>query len=258
LCGFVKSFAKIERMGNLSLQKFNFVLSKRNKPKIMIIFINEFIIKIVSPRKAQTMTTTEFDHLIDAQLDSVKMQDLNGHVMIINVLSPTINRLFSIIKTEELPHLQSITLISDDKEGLEEIIKQQYKVLKAAGGIVQNEFGQILMMYRLKKWDLPKGKLDKGESSKIAAIREVEEECGVKAKLGEKICTTFHTYTYKNEDILKQTKWYEMKLIDDSKMKPQEEEDIEKLEWMGKEKVKSALINSYSSIRYVLKKYYQR
>jgi 8-oxo-dGTP pyrophosphatase MutT (NUDIX family) len=224
----------------------------------MIIFINEFIIKIASTKKAQTMSTTEFDHLIDAQLESVKLQDLNGHVMIINAISPTVNRLFSIIKTDKLPHLQSITLITDDKDGLKELIKQQYKVLKAAGGVVQNEFGQILMMYRLKTWDLPKGKLDKGESSKVAAIREVEEECGVKAKLGEKICTTFHTYTYKNEDILKQTKWYEMKLIDDSKMKPQTEEDIEKLEWMGKEKVKSALINSYSSIRYVLKKYYKQ
>jgi 8-oxo-(d)GTP phosphatase len=130
-------------------------------------------------------------------------------------------------------------------------------VLKAAGGIVKNDFGQILMMYRLKKWDLPKGKLDKGESSRTAAIREVEEECGVKAKLGEKICTTFHTYTYKNEDILKQTKWYSMELLNDAKMKPQVEEDIEKLEWMNKSQVKSALINSYSSIRYVLKKYFR-
>lgn len=223
----------------------------------MIIFINEYIIKIIGHKKAQTLSTTEFDHLIDAQLEAIVSRNLEGHVLIINVLPPTIIRLFSIIKTEELPDLQSITLITDDKELLEDLIKQQYKVLKAAGGVVQNEFGQILMMYRLKKWDLPKGKLDKGESSRIAAIREVEEECGVKAKMGEKICTTFHTYTYKNEDILKQTKWYTMDLIDDSKMKPQEEEDIEKLEWMGKEKVKSALINSYSSIRYVLKKFYQ-
>ncbi len=223
----------------------------------MIIFINEFIIKIVSPKKAQKMSTTEFDHLIDAQLESIMPVNLEGHVMIINVLSPTIIRLFSIIKTEQLPDLQSITLISDNKELLQDLIKQQYKVLKAAGGVVQNEFGQILMIYRLKKWDLPKGKLDKGESSKTAAIREVQEECGVKAKSGEKICTTFHTYTYKNEDILKQTKWYKMDLLDDSEMTPQAEEDIEKLEWMGKEKSKLALINSYSSIRYVLKKYYQ-
>ena len=224
----------------------------------MIIFINEFVIKIIGHKKAQTLSTTEFDHLIDAQLEAIKPQNLEGHVMIINVLSPTINRLFTIIKTNQLPHLQSITLISDDKEATEQLIKSQYKVLKAAGGVVKNIFGQILMMYRLKKWDLPKGKLDKGEGSKIAAIREVEEECGVKAKLGEKICTTFHTYTYKNVDILKQTKWYSMDLLNDSKMKPQVEEDIEKLEWMNKNQVKAALINSYSSIRYVLKKYYDK
>lgn len=224
----------------------------------MIIFINEYIIKIVSHKKAQTLSTTEFDHLIDAQLESIKSQNLEGHVLIINVLPPTITRLFTIIKTEQLSHLQSITLISHDKKATQALIKSQYSVLKAAGGVVQNELGQILMMYRLKTWDLPKGKLDKGESSKVAAIREVEEETGVKAKLGSKICTTFHTYTYKNEAILKQTKWYAMNLVDGVKMKPQVEENIEKLEWMGREKVKSALINSYSSIRYVLKKYYQQ
>jgi len=224
----------------------------------MIIFINEFIIKIIGHKKAQTLSTTEFDHLIDAQLEAILPQNLAGHVMIINVLTPTINRLFTIIKSLQLPHLQSITLITDNKKEMEELIKSQYSVVKAAGGVVQNEFGQILLMYRLKTWDLPKGKLDRGESSKVAAVREVEEECGVRAKLGNKICTTFHTYTYKNESILKQTKWYSMNLLDDSKMKPQVEENIEKLEWMGKEKVKAALINSYSSIRYVLKKYYHR
>lgn len=224
----------------------------------MTIFINEFIIKIIGRKKAQTLSTSEFDHLIDAQLEAILPQNLVGHVMIINVLTPTINRLFTIIKSLQLPHLQSITLIADNKKETEELIKSQYSVVKAAGGVVQNEFGQILMMYRLKTWDLPKGKLDKGESSKVAAVREVEEECGVKAKLGNKICTTFHTYTYKNESILKQTRWYSMNLLDDSKMKPQVEENIEKLEWMGKEKVKSALINSYSSIRYILKKYYHR
>ena len=72
----------------------------------MIIFINEYIIKIVSHKKAQTLSTTEFDHLIDAQLESIKSQNLEGHVLIINVLPPTITRLFTIIKTEQLSHLQ--------------------------------------------------------------------------------------------------------------------------------------------------------
>jgi len=224
----------------------------------MTIFINEYILKIISQKKAQTLTTTDFDHLIDAQLEAIKVENLVGHVMIINILQPTITRLFTIIKTTELSHLQSVTLISDNQEAIEELIKSQYKVLKAAGGIVRNKENKILMMLRLKKWDLPKGKLDKGETSKVAAIREVEEECGVKAKLGVKICTTFHTYTYKNEDILKQTKWYAMDLLDDSNMKPQAEENIEKLSWMDQKQTNSALLNSYSSIRYVLKKYYHK
>jgi 8-oxo-(d)GTP phosphatase len=224
----------------------------------MTIFINDFILKIISHKKAQKLSTTEFDHLIDAQLEAIKPENLAGHVMIINILPPTITRLFTIIKTTELTHLQSVTLITDNKDWIEDLIKSQYKVLKAAGGIVKNKENKILMMLRLKKWDLPKGKLDKGESSKMAAIREVEEECGVKAKLGKKICTTFHTYTYKNIDILKQTKWYAMDLLDDSNMKPQIEEDIEKLVWMDKKQTNSALLNSYSSIRYVLMKYYQK
>ena len=224
----------------------------------MTIFINEYILKIISHKKAQTQSTTEFDHLIDAQLEAIKSENLEGHVMIINILPPTITRLFTIIKTTELPHLHSVTLISDNKKAIEEQIKSQYKLLKAAGGIVKNKEDKILMMFRLKKWDLPKGKLDKGESSKIAAIREVEEECGVKAKLGKKMCTTFHTYTYKNIDILKQTKWYSMDLLDDTNMKPQAEEGIEKLAWMDKKQTNSALLNSYSSIRYVLKKYYHK
>ena len=222
----------------------------------MIIFINERLIKVVGKKKAQTLTTTEFDHLIDAQLEVIKVNNLKGHVLIINVLSPTVSRLFTILKNENLPHLQSITLVSENKEATEDQIKSQYKVVKAAGGVVRNEHGKVLMMYRLKKWDLPKGKLDKGESFKVAAVREVEEECNVKAKLEEKICTTYHTYTHKNEAILKQTKWYSMELLDDSKMAPQFEEDIEKLEWMDRKQIHTALINSYYSIRYVLKKYF--
>ncbi|MBB6003056.1 NUDIX hydrolase [Arcicella rosea] len=222
----------------------------------MIIFINERPIKVVGKKKAQALTSTEFDHLIDAQLEAIKANSLQGHVLIINVLSPTISRLFSLLKNEELPNLQSITLVSENKDATETQIKSQYKLVRAAGGVVRNEEGKVLMMYRLKKWDLPKGKLDKGESFKVAAVREVEEECNVKARLDEKICTTYHTYTYKNEAILKQTKWYSMELVDDTKMKPQFEEDIEKLEWMDRKQIHTAMINSYYSIRYVLKKYF--
>lgn len=222
----------------------------------MLLFIDDKPVRVISSKKAKSLTTTEFDKFIDAKLEPVRQELLEGHVLIINVLLPTVSRLFAILKDVELPYFQSITLVSEDKDFIEEQIKAQYKVIKAAGGVVRNQEGKLLLMFRLKKWDLPKGKLDKGESSKIAAVREVEEECGVSVTLDKKICTTFHTYTYKNEHILKQTKWYTMDLVSDKNMKPQVEEDIEKLEWMDKKQVHTAMINSYSSIRFVIRQYF--
>jgi 8-oxo-dGTP pyrophosphatase MutT (NUDIX family) len=116
---------------------------------------------------------------------------------------------------------------------------------------------KFLMIYRMKKWDLPKGKKDSGERSKETAVREVGEECGVEVKLGKKICTTWHTYTMNKNNMIKKTSWYVMDLVDDSKMKPAVEEDIEELRWMTEKEVYHALENSYKSIRFVFEEYYK-
>ena len=114
------------------------------------------------------------------------------------------------------------------------------------------------MIYRLKKWDLPKGKLDKGENHRLAAKREVEEECNVKVEVQEKICTTWHTYTMKRRQILKKTVWYTMDIVKHDKMKPQIEEDIEEVRWMSPKEVYHALQHSYKSISFVFDAYYKK
>ena len=88
-------------------------------------------------------------------------------------------------------------------------------------------------------------------------MREVEEECNVRVKLGAKICTTWHTYTMNKNSMLKKTKWYNMDLVDDSHMKPSLEEDIEELCWMTEKEVYHALENSYKSIQFVFEEYYK-
>jgi 8-oxo-dGTP pyrophosphatase MutT (NUDIX family) len=110
----------------------------------------------------------------------------------------------------------------------------------------------MLLMFRRGVWDLPKGKLEDGESSRQGAAREVEEETGVEVAVGERVCTTWHTYTLNGSRILKRTKWYRMSVVNDQHMAPQEEEDIEKLAWLDRRQTQVALTNSFSSIRYVI------
>lgn len=114
------------------------------------------------------------------------------------------------------------------------------------------------MIYRMKKWDLPKGKKEKNEKYKGTAVREVQEECNITVKLGHKICTTWHTYTMNKNAMLKKTKWYLMDSVDDTRMKPALEEDIEELRWMNPKEVYHALEHSYKSITYVFEEYYRK
>jgi ADP-ribose pyrophosphatase YjhB (NUDIX family) len=128
--------------------------------------------------------------------------------------------------------------------------------VKAAGGLIRKK-EKFLLIYRLKKWDLPKGKKERKEGYKQAAVREIEEECSVSVRIGPKICTTWHTYTMNRRSMLKKTKWYYMDLVNDEKMKPNLEEDIEDVRWMSPKEVYHALEHSYKSIHHVFEQYYQ-
>jgi 8-oxo-(d)GTP phosphatase len=166
----------------------------------------------------------------------------------------SIIRLLYILRTRKLKNLDSVTLVTKDKKALKGFVKSRFMIIKAAGGIVSKK-DKILMIFRFGKWDFPKGKFDKGESPEACALREVEEECAVKVKLGEPISNTWHTYTQNRKSILKKTYWFSMHLVNDAAMKPQEEEGIEDIRWFSEADAKTALINSYPSMRYLFKQY---
>lgn len=129
-----------------------------------------------------------------------------------------------------------------------------FKVIDAGGGLVKNKKGEYLFIFRNGKWDLPKGKLDKGETISEAALREVEEECGVKKlKIAKELESTYHTYKEGDKDILKRTYWFEMTCDDDSKLVPQTEEGITEVKWIAKDQLNEVYSNTYESIKEVLK-----
>ncbi|MFN8357030.1 MAG: NUDIX hydrolase [Spirosomataceae bacterium] len=222
----------------------------------MTIFVDDRPVSFKdSITKARFTQQTDYDVVVDARLQVIKKEHFQGHVLVLNVSAVTLDRVFAILHDAYVPELQSITLIVGNQKTAESRVKKYYQIIKAAGGVV-SKGDKVLLIYRLKRWDLPKGKLDEGERSKEAAVREIEEETGVIVERGEKICTTWHTYTHNNSRILKRTKWYQMICKDDSAMVPQEEEDIEDIRWMTRKEVQNALKNSYSSIRYVFEHYY--
>lgn len=129
-----------------------------------------------------------------------------------------------------------------------------FKVIEAAGGLVKNKKGEYLFIFRNGKWDLPKGKIEKGEGIETAAIREVEEECGVgKLKIVKELESTYHTYHVEEKAILKRTYWFEMLCEDESNLVPQLEEGITEVKWLPKNDLQQVLDNTYESIKEVLK-----
>lgn len=127
----------------------------------------------------------------------------------------------------------------------------------AAGGIVRNELGEILLQLRKGKWDLPKGKLDDGETIEECAVREVEEETGLKnVRIGELIGTTLHSYTEKGADFEKETFWYDMRVSGEQKLVPQIEEDILDLKWVKEPELSPYLKNTYDNIIDIIEKYF--
>ena len=128
--------------------------------------------------------------------------------------------------------------------------KKVFKIQKAAGGKVVNPKGEVLFIYRNKRWDLPKGKIEKGESIKECAIREVEEECGISGlRIVKKLQNTYHIFKSNEKLILKITYWFLMDSDFSGKFVPQEEEGIEEVCFKDLESQKEAVKNTYSNLK---------
>ena len=150
-------------------------------------------------------------------------------------------------------NIEGIVLHCDNLEQDWENFKNNFKVVFAGGGLVTNENQDILFIYRNDKWDLPKGRIEEGESIDTTAIREVEEECGIKdLQIKQKLITTWHIY-YQNQYCLKETHWFLMDSNYKGELKPQVEEGITAVKFISNSDINSVLSNSYSNIKLTYK-----
>ena len=150
--------------------------------------------------------------------------------------------------------IQSAFLYAKDKNFLLEALKKCFRFIVAAGGLVENQVNDLLIIHRLGVYDLPKGKQEKGESTEVTALREVEEECGIGQLTVDYLLTsTFHTYRQNNIHYLKETVWYAMRHNGTDAPTPQSEENIASAQWMKVTQLNKVINNTYPSIVEVLK-----
>lgn len=175
-------------------------------------------------------------------------------VLIDELSTPAINSLLHEIKKD---NFHAGIVLHKDLPKLKKAFFKHFKIIEAAGGIVLNEKKEILFIFRRGKWDLPKGKMEKGETEEVCAAREVEEETGVKdLKLKKKIGETYHTYDEFGKHILKISHWFYFTCSGDQKLQPQTEEDISETKWVKTKDIKEPMNNTYENIKDIMRRFF--
>ena len=174
--------------------------------------------------------------------DAIFIDELNSHTI------------KTIIHEMQQPQVHAGVFFHSDLDALKQAFFKKFTLVTAAGGLVQNEKKEYLLIFRKGKWDLPKGKLDKGEKLEECAVREVEEETGLKEIILVKpLCVTYHTYHEGARFILKDSHWFSMNVRGPQQLLPQTEEEIHEVKWVKKTGLAGYMKDSYPSVADVLK-----
>ncbi|ASK30099.1 NUDIX hydrolase [Chryseobacterium sp. T16E-39] len=154
--------------------------------------------------------------------------------------------------------VKELNVFGDDIDAIWKEFQGLFRIIEAAGGLVSNKSGEMLFIRRLGKWDLPKGKMEKGESREESAVREIEEETGLTdVELVKFINTTYHIYVERNgEKILKCTHWFEMNFDGKDTSKPQIEEGITEVAWKDANQIENEVFpNTFKNIQLIVKEF---
>lgn len=150
---------------------------------------------------------------------------------------------------DDTPSIVGLILRGEDQRSIFKALARCFTTIEAAGGLVTNERNEVLLISRLGRWDLPKGKVERREDVKDAAIREVREECGISPlEIESKICKTYHVYTIDGKRMFKTTHWFAMRYAGSQTLVPQTEESIVEARWVPADSLASFLSNTYQTI----------
>ncbi|MCB0664770.1 MAG: NUDIX domain-containing protein [Saprospiraceae bacterium] len=188
--------------------------------------------------------------------EKTEVDSLDNDVKVIPFMAGKKGLLNYVDKLEKSPAKITIALVTTADAELFADFRSLYKFIEAAGGLCLRNNAEMLFIERLGVWDLPKGKVDRGEDIESAAIREVQEETGLETSIVSKVGNTWHTYYDRKERrILKRTNWFEMMLSGSEIVRIQREENITDFRWIHPQQFLEGNFPTYQSIREIVKKY---
>ncbi len=189
--------------------------------------------------------------LCDAIDDAIEPYKHHDDAIFIDEFS--VHTVKAMIHEMEQSRIHAGVFLHSNLAELKKAFWKKFTVIQAAGGLVTNEQDEMLMIFRRGKWDLPKGKLDPGETLEQCAVREVEEETGLqRITLQQPLTVTYHTYHESGKFILKESHWYTMKITGQQQLVAQTEEDIAEARWVSKTQLPGLMEDAFPSIRDVL------
>lgn len=193
-------------------------------------------------------------HFLEKSADFIEKP---GHVLLDSLEKDDIQRAINQFETDA----QQLALFVAGKDTEKSFKKfcAQFITIEAGGGLILNNAGRYLFLYRRGKWDLPKGKAEKGETISDTAVREIREETGLEVQVKNSIGVTYHTYREGEQLILKKTYWFGMLYPGDKKPVPQESEDISRIKWLDQTDIERVVYkNTFASIKNLLSEYFQK
>ncbi len=189
--------------------------------------------------------------LCDALDETIEPYVHHDDAVFIDELDP--HTVKSMLHEMQQEKIHAGVFLHPDLEALKHAFFKKFTLQKAAGGLVSNPENEWLLIFRRGKWDLPKGKLEKGEKLEDCAVREVEEETGLKnVTLLKPLTVTWHTYHEGTRFILKESHWYSMSVSTEQQLVPQAEEDIQEVKWVKPSGLQEYMSNTYPSVAEVL------
>lgn len=161
-----------------------------------------------------------------------------------------LNRIIDFFET--VYSIKDLFLIHDDPETLFNDFLSLFDITKSVGGLITNDYDEVLLVKRWHKWDLPKAEFDESKDIAKNIIDSLNAECGLyNLRIEEILDSTYYMFNLNNERILKKVSWCKIHQTGPDINSSDENSDF-KTKWVSIKDLHEYLPNAFDQVAEVI------